>query len=147
MNTHLEQEHGMSNDIFCEECSKTFVSQTLLKAHKIESHEFDPLKKQDDVNDLRQKFKCDICGKYSKTEGILRDHKKMVHEKESHAFKCDLCSFSTHQLSRLKQHHQRAHVVGYPKREHKCTECSKVCTEKRYLRIHLLNVHGIVMQK
>lgn len=149
LNSHYEQDHGMPNIVMCQDCghSKSFVSETLLTAHKIESHEYDPLKKVENVNELKNKYKCDICGKYSKTEGILRDHKKMVHEKESHAFKCDLCPFSTHQMSRLKQHHQRSHVTGFPKRTYKCTQCPKVVTEKRYLRLHLLNVHGIVMQK
>ena len=149
LNTHCEQDHGMPSIASCQDCghTKSFVSQTLLTAHKIESHEFDPLKKVENVDDLKHKYKCDICGKYSKTEGILRDHKKMVHEKESHAYKCDLCPFSTHQMSRLKQHHQRSHVTGFQKRTYQCTECPKVVTEKRYLRLHLLNVHGIVMQK
>ena len=95
--------------------------------------------------EMRHKFKCDICGDYLKTEGILRYHKKAKHEKESHAFKCDLCHFTTHQLSRLKQHKLRQHEKIRHKTKYHCSECPKIVTEKRYLRLHLMNEHGLTL--
>ena len=145
LNSHLVSQHELQCEFQCLECPNSFVKSVLLTAHKIEQHNFDPFKKVEDENEMRHKFKCDICGDYLKTEGILRDHKKAKHEKESHAFKCDLCHFTTHQLSRLKQHKLRQHEKIRHRTKYHCSECPKIVTEKRYLRLHLMNEHGLTL--
>ena len=145
LNSHLVSQHECQSEFQCHECSHSFVNTVLLTAHKIEQHNFDPFKKVENENEMRHKFKCDICGDYLKTEGILRYHKKAKHEKESHAFKCDLCHFTTHQLSRLKQHKLRQHEKIRHKTKYHCSECPKIVTEKRYLRLHLMNEHGLTL--
>ena len=68
------------------------------------------------------------------------------HSKESHNIKCDLCPFKTYRQSILKQHIRRRHDKLRKVYEIKCPDpdCEKLFKEKRYLRKHLLDVHGII---
>ena len=154
LNSHMVSQHAMSCDFQCSECDKTFVTKTVLTSHMMEDHSFDPLKKGSvtvtsmkviEDESVTRSFKCDICGEYLKSEQTLAGHIMGKHRKECHNIKCDLCPFKTYRDSILKSHMKQRHSDQKPTRSYACTECdNKKFTDKRYLKKHLLDKHGIL---
>ena len=119
----------------------------------MEDHSLDPLKKGSvtvtsmkiiEEQSVTRSFKCDICGQYLKSEQTLAGHIMGKHRKESHNIKCDLCHFKTYRDSILKSHIRQRHSDQKSTRSYACTECDNKFTDKRYLKKHLLDIHGIL---
>merc|ERR1719414_2290384 len=107
------KDHGMNCDFNCPEpdCPEWFVSSVVLTAHRLESHNYDPIKdrkpeKQTEVTP----YKCHICGKYYKSQCTLDGHIMGIHKKSEHNVKCDQCDFKTFRKSILRMHVRYAHT-------------------------------------
>ena len=89
---HINNNHGIKQEIPCTQCSKIFHSNRNLKAHLIYHEE--------------PKFICRHCGKKFYLSNKLKEHLK-THEGAEHS--CNLCSRSFQLLSSLKRH-QKSHT-------------------------------------
>ena len=138
LNIHMESEHNLKAEHPCTKCDHIFVTNVLLTAHIMESHDYDPLKENSlQVDDIK-KFRCDICGAHLKSKETLFLHVKQNHEKESHKHKCDLCAYTAYRGADLTQHILRTHSNVKP---YKCTECDFAASLPKFLKVHMQNYH------
>lgn len=81
-------------------------------------------------------YKCDICGKISKTKQYLDIHKNAVHFKIKQ-FSCPHCYKRFDTKGNLNQHISAIH----DKVKFNCDVCDKTFTAKRNLIVHKRNIH------
>ena len=145
LNSHLKNSHDFTDEFPCDQddCGKVFTKQMLLISHKVEAHNFNPLKKELSEEDKAKMFQCPDCELYVKTPLILKSHMK-THDINNFKFQWDQCDFKTYAKSVLKLHVRRKHLlIKETKHTYKCNLCTKSCDSKFLLKTHYLNEHGI----
>ena len=165
LNQHVILEHELTSNFQCSNCNETLVSNILLTAHMIESHDFDPLmdKKSQKVKKETKNFECDICGSFFKSKDTLQIHKKQMHETDKHDFKCDHCDYTTFRQSELTKHcvakhtpkncphceyssdlskDMKEHLIKHRRNPLQCSECDRAFPSKKQLQDHMLNEHN-----
>ena len=139
LDAHFANEHKQIQNNRCEDCDKVLVSKTLLLAHKMEFHQFNPIAPLP-----RGEFQCNICKKFLKTEKTLATHTLQEHEKEKHKHKCEKCSYTTFEPDRLRKH---INTVHRDQKDFKCTQCKYVTNAQTRLNQHMTRRHGSNLTK
>ncbi|XP_061727920.1 zinc finger protein 37-like [Cydia pomonella] len=119
--THLEKTHS------CEQCSKKFGSQALLKMH-MKCHERAA---------RGATFRCTYCGK-----GFFESYNLQVHERthrNERPFTCDICKTSFGTNSSLKRHLKVSHSTSKP---YTCETCHRSFASSTTLSRHAARAHG-----
>lgn len=105
----------------CPNCAMEFLTVENLNAH---------------INACHTAHRCDICFKQLKSKSGLDRHLKS-HLKPPKSFQCELCSEQILRRAEFKKH-LLTHNVGT---QFVCELCPYVCTTKRALKDHHINVH------
>ena len=108
----------------CNECEKSFTSESNLQKHIYTIHMG------------RRDFVCTTCGKSFVVKALLEHHVKFFHEGEK--LDCKLCDKKFNFATSLKQHIFVAHE-DHP--DHKCKVCGKIFYYKEELQNHILTAH------
>ena len=135
----------------CEQCDKSFHSQSLLREHNRRHFHF---------------YKCDICGQPTSSPSALKHHKTYRHSNdrpfacqfceakfktrsdlrkhidihnEDNPFKCSMCSFECRCCHTLNKHMKQLHQSV--SNEYLCHECGKNFTRGNNLTRHLISIH------
>lgn len=154
LDDHLIMLHDMPKDEEgCQICNtKPFATKTTLKMHVLESHNidfskasnppfinklFDILREYNSQTETSDSVPCPICHKRFKYERTMVDHRRQVHEKESHV-KCDKCDYSTYQPHMMKRHMAQVHTDA---RMFTCDQCPYTAKRITELRVHKRRIH------
>ncbi|XP_013391726.1 zinc finger protein 84 [Lingula anatina] len=131
-----------------------------ISSHK--SHYFDHVEQHNKTCD----FSCEECSKQFKTNHNLRQHRRLVHNKdkkqcpkcldlfstvelenhrqscmaESKGWVCSVCKMTLHSWSALRKHKQ-SHSKDEKDAALSCNECQQVFANVRNLRMHVENIH------
>ena len=65
------------------------------------------------IHKLEKTHKCEVCSKVFNTKGNLRQHKRLVHNKEPKNFMCEICGKDFDRKCRLTEH-SRVHTGERP---------------------------------
>ena len=163
LNQHVILEHELTSNFQCSNCDESLVSNILLTAHMIESHDFDPTKKSQKVKKEVKSFECDVCGSFFKSKDTLQIHKRQIHETDKHDFKCDQCNYTTFRESELRKHcvakhtpkecphceyssdlskDMKEHLIKHRRNPLQCSECERAFPSTKQLQDHMLNEHN-----
>ena len=113
-------------DFKCSTCDEEFVSEYLLKQHRLRKH----------TARADMKHQCQLCDYASVEKASLEKHIRFKHTNER-PYSCETCGFSTHTNSSMARHMQ-SHQVGIGKRPHVCDFCGLSYADKKRLRDHRL---------
>ena len=120
---HISRAHKIEGikPFKCDFCDKTFTRNSTMQKHIRNIHE----------ENEEPKVKCEFCDK-SFLPNNLKTHISHVHE-EVKKGTCNLCG---HEYKQLKLHMDFVH-----KKPHKCENCDKSFSHKRFLQNHINTVH------
>ncbi|XP_028128805.1 zinc finger protein OZF-like [Diabrotica virgifera virgifera] len=117
---HISKEH-VKEEMYCNECDKTFLSRTWFEDHKI-FHE--------DIN-KRHTYKCRKC---ESTFTFTSNYSLMEHMQESHIkYKCNQCDVTFPYKQNLDKHNSHLHLT---EGKFICNECGEAFTKLSTLRFH-----------
>lgn len=122
---HTKIVHQGLKAYHCPRCEKSFTTAVGLEQHVLR-------------HDGIKNFVCKVCGVKKVTERELRSHMNSHKEK----FSCEFCSYKFIQHETLMKHIKAVHEVERPKREFKCSLCTKVLKSKASLEYHLMTHSG-----
>lgn len=117
---HLEEKHGIIEDITCDFCGKKFPSHRALQHHFSQFHTF---------NDIL----CDICGKKCKNRSALQRHVLM----HNRSFTCEHCG-RIFKDRRCYTQHLKIHQARI---SHECPHCKQLFTQKFNMINHIKVQH------
>ena len=111
---------------YCDDKSKTFSTQKILRNHIREAH---------------VTFPCSKCGTSFSRERDLRNHHRLKHTiLGTVQFGCEICGVQFASNSNLKVHQRTVHMG---KRNHECTICAESFAYKHVLHRHMRAIHSI----
>ena len=82
------------------------------------------------------KFSCDVCPQKFLTNGKLKTHVRLVHER----VKCEICHQEICNFFMLKRHKAKVHGIK-PSNVHQCDHCTLFFTNKICLDKHIVKKH------
>uniref|UniRef100_A0A1A9WFC9 C2H2-type domain-containing protein n=1 Tax=Glossina brevipalpis TaxID=37001 RepID=A0A1A9WFC9_9MUSC len=85
-------------------------------------------------------FKCDICGRASKSKHNLILHKHLVHNESKQQYECEVCHRMFNQKPTLTRH-MAVHATG--NKDYVCSECGKGYVLEIQLQSHIRTVHNV----
>ncbi|XP_050518871.1 zinc finger protein 182-like [Diabrotica virgifera virgifera] len=151
LNEHMTKEH-VEEEIYCNECDKTFTSKTWFEDHKIfhvemnkkDSYECRRCEStfttnyylMEHMQESHTKYKCNQCDVTFAYKQNLDVHNRHLHLTEQE-FLCNECGKTFPKISSL-----RLHETLHKKGKHACSVCDKVFTKRNYLKDHLLTHTG-----
>ena len=107
----------------CSECSKTFSSEIIFKAHK-------------EMHAGLRPFSCNICDMSFKKKGKLKEHKDL--HKGYRKYKCDIC-----QKKFVRKDYLQKHLSTHTGNSFDCLKCGKCYRQKYNLKRHMPSCPGI----
>ena len=144
LDTHVKKHQAA---FACQQCDKTFVTQTLLEVHELQNHKAAIQCQQINKSFLTKtslevhkftshKLCCKICGKVYVKDYYLREHMK---KHEETGLECNVCNKTFASRSVLEEHqvlHTR--VAGMLKglKELQCDVCNKTFASRSVLEEH-----------
>jgi len=98
----------------CEQCDKSFVTQSLLNTHVYSVH----------MREKHRVFSCNLCGYKTFKRARFEEHENMH---KGLYLKCEYCSLKFHGQPTLTQHQKLKHPkeIGFVLKQHICEECGK----------------------
>ncbi|XP_028128759.2 zinc finger protein 567-like [Diabrotica virgifera virgifera] len=115
---HISNKH-VKEEMYCNECDKTFLSKTWFEGHKI--FHIDISK--------RGTYKCGQCESEFTSNYSLMEHMQGSHTK----YKCDQCDVTFPYKQNLYEHNRRLHLKERP---FLCKECGKTFRNLLWFRYH-----------
>uniref|UniRef100_A0A1A9Z5U9 C2H2-type domain-containing protein n=1 Tax=Glossina pallidipes TaxID=7398 RepID=A0A1A9Z5U9_GLOPL len=85
-------------------------------------------------------FKCDLCGRASKSKHNLILHKHLVHNESKQQYECEICHRMFNQKPTLTRH-MAVHATGA--KDYVCNECGKGYVLEIQLQSHIRTVHNV----
>ena len=162
--SHYESKHGgfppeyMGREKFiCDVCPSIFMDSQRLKSHKYHVHgpkkkskvqqcpicdkkftflRFHIINKHSKDGENTHKFQCDTCSQRFQSNGKLKTHVKLVHER----VKCDVCQQEICNYFMLKRHKAKVHGI-IPSNVHKCEHCPLFFSTKVAIDKHMAKKH------
>ena len=127
---HLAVEHNKLM-VVCEVCGSVLRDKYYLSSHMKQVHE------------KTRSVVCHICARVLSTKGRLNEHLAAVHGIGEKKYQCDICQerFAAKQM--LNEHFGKVHDTD---NVYQCRYWPKTFQVKGYLRTHVKNIHGKVMQ-
>lgn len=120
---HMYKKH-IAHPYMCQICGLRFIDEIRLKRHFSNSH---------------IGYRCKICGKMLDAFHKLEKHKQRIHGVQR-IVKCSLCSSTFDNQYQIKVHMGKIHNVE--KYRIKCDYCSKICTTKGAMLLHIQSLHS-----
>ncbi|XP_028128806.1 zinc finger protein 271-like [Diabrotica virgifera virgifera] len=124
---HISKEH-VKEEMYCNECDKTFLSKAWFDIHKI-FHVGDKVYKGTRLINKRHTYKCSRCESEFTSNYSLMKHMQGSHTK----YKCNQCDVTFPYKQNLDIHNSHLHVT---EGEFLCNECGKTFTKLTNLRSH-----------
>ena len=90
------------------------------------------------VHDKIKDFECELCEFKCSTNGSLKTHIKRVHDKIKD-FECELCEFKCSTNGDLKAHIKQVHDKI---KDFECELCDYKCSTNSHLKMHIKRVHN-----
>ena len=120
---HNRKVHNETHYI-CEFCHSTFLQIVAFQKHQADIHNI--------------KHYCDMCDFSTRTDNLLRDHKRAYHGGEGKRFQCSQCDKKFRKKGELLSHirftHDNVRI--------NCELCDFKATNKTHVREHILRVHA-----
>ncbi|CAG9840426.1 unnamed protein product [Diabrotica balteata] len=143
---HINKNH-LKEEMYCNECDKTFSSKTWFETHKIfhiETNERDTYKCRrckskfstnyylmQHMQESHTKYKCNQCDVTFPYKQNLDEHSRYLHKTEEQ-FLCNECGKTFTKICNLKVH-QTVHKTG----KYVCSTCGKVFKKRENLNKHV----------
>ncbi|CAG5057448.1 unnamed protein product [Parnassius apollo] len=121
---HLKEVHGISSEVRCQACNKTFAKPKSYGIHVRRDHL------------MERRHACNECDMKFFSNYDLKFH-KMTHSKIK-KFQCGICSKFYVRKTTLREH-MRIHADD---RRYKCEHCGRAFVQKCSWRGHMLTKHG-----
>ncbi|CAL8128373.1 unnamed protein product [Orchesella dallaii] len=111
----------------CDACGIFCSSETLLKRHMDFLH-----------RKPKQRVVCQFCGKSYSGQWVLKEHIDVVHKGIDLSVVCDVCGKVLSSRNHLKTHMK----VHGERKKYACHLCDVTVLSNKYLKKHLVNMHG-----
>ena len=128
LKSHKYHVHGPKKKSKLQHCSICDKKFTYLRSHIINKHNKD--------GENTHKFQCDTCPQRFQSNGKLKTHVKLVHER----VKCDVCQQEICNFFMLKRHKAKVHGI-IPSNVHKCDHCPLFFSTKVAIDKHMAKKH------
>ncbi|XP_013397168.1 zinc finger protein 665 [Lingula anatina] len=147
LKNHIQAVHTNEKKYQCSTCGKSFPYENSLKLHMMLHQEERPfkcgicdrgfvsksaLKVHEGTHEIKN-VECEICGKFFKSDHLLRAHRRR-HTEDSSRFMCDICGRTFMYKSNLEAH-SLTHEEG---RQFICNVCGKSFKTQATLYSHAL---------
>jgi hypothetical protein len=96
LKNHIKRKHSTTSPIICDQCGKTFKTQSDLRSHQL-------------VHVQDRNFACDICEMRFKHKSNFAKHRQ-IHFAKDFKFECKICSKKFHKISNLNYHISTIHT-------------------------------------
>ncbi|KAK3867175.1 hypothetical protein Pcinc_027342 [Petrolisthes cinctipes] len=125
---HIANMHENLKKYSCNFCSMKYNLETALKSHIFYEHR-------------NNKWWCEVCQVEFDRYHQLRQHRTYVHSTK--VYPCRECERSFKRKGDLTEHIKRRHQTRVP---NKCIHCTKVYSDRKKLRTHLMTKHGVAWE-
>ncbi|KAK4321101.1 hypothetical protein Pmani_008085 [Petrolisthes manimaculis] len=125
---HFANMHENLKKYACNFCSMKYNLETALKSHIFYEHR-------------NNKWRCEVCQVEFDRYHQLRQHRTYVHSTK--VYPCRECERSFKRKGDLTEHIKRRHQARIP---NKCIHCTKVYSDRKKLRTHLMTKHGVAWE-
>ena len=147
--TNSNQHYG--EEFSCDMCYFTTEKKSILKKHKMSTHDTEEASYEPTVNDAGL-LPCHLCdfeaiSKQSYKKHMVEEHNNVKHMAKKHfgrrikKYHCDMCDFKASRLKHLKQHKLNRHDEGKP---YPCDRCDYQAISAHILKIHKTSKHDRV---